>query len=52
MDPKNNLMGVDDTVFMLLEKLKSNGTFDEFRRYCVTDIDAKVNENVGFLRTY
>lgn len=27
---------------LLLEKLKANGTFDEFRRVCVSDIEAKV----------
>lgn len=42
MEPKNNSLCFEDTVFMLLESLKSNGTFDEFRRHCVTDIDAKV----------
>lgn len=36
------MLGVEDIVFMLLETLKSNGTFDEIRRHCVTDIDAKV----------
>lgn len=47
MDPKTDQMGVDDTVFMLLETMKSNGTFDEFRRQCVSDIDAKVYKNDG-----
>jgi len=42
MEQKNDLLGFDDIVFMLLETLKSNGTFDEIRRHCVTDIDAKV----------
>lgn len=41
MDHKNDL-STDDVVLMLLEKLKSNGTFDEFRRHCISDIDAKV----------
>ncbi|XP_015374846.1 PREDICTED: MATH and LRR domain-containing protein PFE0570w-like [Diuraphis noxia] len=41
MDQKNDTLGVEDVVFMLLETLKSNGTFDEIRRHCVTDIDAK-----------
>jgi len=42
MEQKNDMLCVEDTVFMLLETLKSNGTFDEIRRHCVTDIDAKV----------
>jgi len=42
MEQKNNTLGVEDVVFMLLETLKSNGTFDEIRRHCITDIDAKV----------
>ncbi|KAF0747747.1 biorientation of chromosomes in cell division protein 1-like [Aphis craccivora] len=42
MEQKNDMLGVEDIVFMLLETLKSNGTFDEIRRHCVTDIDAKV----------
>ncbi|XP_050058763.1 biorientation of chromosomes in cell division protein 1-like 1 [Aphis gossypii] len=41
MEQKNSMLGVEDIVFMLLETLKSNGTFDEIRRHCVTDIDAK-----------
>uniref|UniRef100_A0A2S2PJ86 Biorientation of chromosomes in cell division protein 1 n=1 Tax=Schizaphis graminum TaxID=13262 RepID=A0A2S2PJ86_SCHGA len=41
MEQKNDMLGVEDIVFMLLETLKSNGTFDEIRRHCVTDIDAK-----------
>ncbi|XP_050531964.1 biorientation of chromosomes in cell division protein 1-like 1 isoform X2 [Daktulosphaira vitifoliae] len=42
MNQKNdNMLSVDDTVFVLLESLKSNGTFDEFRRDCVSNIDAK-----------
>ncbi|XP_060834854.1 biorientation of chromosomes in cell division protein 1-like 1 isoform X1 [Rhopalosiphum padi] len=41
MERKNDMLGFDDIVFMLLETLKSNGTFDEIRRHCVTDIDAK-----------
>lgn len=44
MNQKNDkMLSVDDTVFVLLESLKSNGTFDEFRRDCVSNIDAKVN---------
>lgn len=42
MDQKNDTLDDEDVVFMLLETLKSNGTFDEIRRHCVTDIDAKV----------
>ncbi|KAF0769015.1 Uncharacterized protein FWK35_00000431, partial [Aphis craccivora] len=41
MEQKNDMLGVEDIVFLLLETLKSNGTFDEIRRHCVTDIDAK-----------
>ncbi|XP_060880322.1 biorientation of chromosomes in cell division protein 1-like 1 isoform X2 [Metopolophium dirhodum] len=41
MEQKNDTLGVEDVVFMLLETLKSNGTFDEIRRHCITDIDAK-----------
>lgn len=41
MDQKNDTLDDEDVVFMLLETLKSNGTFDEIRRHCVTDIDAK-----------
>ena len=26
-----------------VKKLKSNGTFDQFRRECLTDIDSKVS---------
>lgn len=46
MEHKNKSLGDEDIVFMLLETLKSNGTFDEFRRQCVTDIDAKVNTKI------
>jgi len=42
MEQNNDTLGVEDVVFMLLETLKSNGTFDEIRRHCITDIDAKV----------
>ncbi|CAI6367973.1 unnamed protein product [Macrosiphum euphorbiae] len=41
MEQNNDTLGVEDVVFMLLETLKSNGTFDEIRRHCITDIDAK-----------
>lgn len=33
---------IDSIVFMLLEGLKSSGTFDEIRRYCISNIDSKV----------
>lgn len=49
MELTNNSLGVEDTVFMLLESLKCNGTFDEFRRHCVTDIDAKVFLNIFYI---
>jgi len=42
MEQNSDTLGVEDIVFMLLETLKSNGTFDEIRRHCITDIDAKV----------
>lgn len=42
MTQNKDLMDIEDIVFMMLERLKSNGTFDEFRRHCVSDIDAKV----------
>jgi len=42
MEQNKDTLGVEDVVFMLLETLKSNGTFDEIRRHCITDIDAKV----------
>jgi len=42
MEQKNDTLAVEDVVFMLLETLKSNGTFDEIRRHYITDIDAKV----------
>lgn len=42
MEQKNDTLGVENVVFMLFETLKSNGTFDEIRRHCITDIDAKV----------
>ncbi|XP_029345264.1 biorientation of chromosomes in cell division protein 1-like 1 isoform X2 [Acyrthosiphon pisum] len=41
MEQKNDTLGVED-VFMLLETLKSNGTFDEIRKNCITDIYAKL----------
>ncbi|CAI6367695.1 unnamed protein product [Macrosiphum euphorbiae] len=41
MEQKNNTLTVED-VFMLLETLKSNGTFDEIRKHCITDIYAKL----------
>lgn len=42
MQHRNELLDMGNTVYMLLEKLKANGTFDEFRRDCISDIDAKV----------
>ncbi|XP_050436928.1 biorientation of chromosomes in cell division protein 1-like 1 [Adelges cooleyi] len=42
MDHLNdNVHSVEEVVFVLLETLKANGTFDEFRRDCVSNIDAK-----------
>jgi len=43
MELKNDTLGVED-VFVLLETLKSNGTFDEIRKHCITDIYAKVSK--------
>lgn len=42
MDQKNDILGTEDIVFVVMETLKSNGTFDEIRRHCISDIDAKV----------
>lgn len=47
MNTKNDLLNNEEIVFRMLELLKSNGTFDEFRRHCISDIDAKV-----YLYTY
>jgi len=41
MDKQNETRPMDDIVFTMLETLKSNGTFDEFRRHCISDVDAK-----------
>lgn len=42
MQHTNELNDIGGDVYTMLEKLKSNGTFDEFRRECISDIDAKV----------
>lgn len=42
MDNQNETRPIDEIVYTMLETLKSNGTFDEFRRHCISDIDAKV----------
>ncbi|XP_060881124.1 biorientation of chromosomes in cell division protein 1-like 1 [Metopolophium dirhodum] len=41
MEQNNDTLKVED-VFMLLETLKSNGTFDEIRKHCITDIYSKL----------
>lgn len=48
MDKKTDGLAIDDIVFVLLETLKSNGTFDEIRRHCVSGIDAKVWNSFKF----
>lgn len=44
------IMALNDSTqeiaLVLLEKLKANGTFDEFRKFCVSDIDAKVIKQI------
>jgi len=50
MDLKNDSLARDDIVFVMLETLKSNGTFDEFRRRCISDIDAKVLNKIILFR--
>lgn len=42
MDKNNETNPVEEIVYTMLENLKSNGTFDEFRRHCISDIDTKV----------
>jgi len=42
MDKKHGEKPVDEIVFIMMETLKSNGTFDDFRRHCISDIDTKV----------
>lgn len=49
MDTKIDKNNIDSIVFMLLEGLKSSGTFDEIRRYCISNIDSKV-WNINNLR--
>lgn len=50
MDTKIDKNNIDSIVFMLLEGLKSSGTFDEIRRYCISNIDSKVwNINLCFV---